>query len=90
MSNNTKLLLANECEIGMKVELIESNYIPDVTNPVKGSMSQCTGIITSISLETDHPIRVKWNSGFGNVYRNNELSLASKDDTVKYQSIWKG
>lgn len=86
------LLTKEQCKAGMKVELVapDVHYVIGEANPVKGSIFECTGIITGAVLGNS-PITVKWENGVCNGYKKNELLLVSdalEDDPGKYQSIW--
>ena len=86
------LLSRHQCKIGMEVELIDpkSCYPASRTNPTKGSVFECSGIIAGISCGGDdinkHSISIDWKNGTKNCYRNHELSLLK--DTGIYHSIW--
>lgn len=76
-------LLVKDCKPGMEVYLTnpDSFYTINESNPVKDSKYSCTGIIT----ELDSGIRVKWENGILNHYKDGELSLV---EATKYHSIW--
>ncbi len=84
MKENSELLSADQCEIGMEIQLVRPDpyYTINEKNPVKGSQYECTGIIHHL---TSGLINVKWKNGSTNTYKNYELSLVK---SIKYHSIW--
>lgn len=86
------LLTTNQCQKGMKVELInpDGHYTIGKTNPVKGSVFECTGTIIDI-IGHEYALRVGWENGSTNSYKDNELALSNNKQSLQignYHSIW--
>jgi len=63
-----------------RVKLYGGNYQPATTNPVVGSKYECVGTVISLDNNSHHPIRVRWDNGNHNDYRQRELIVV---DVVK-------
>ncbi len=57
--------------------LVSNRHGQGNSDPVRGSRFQCVGTVVSRSLDSDGPLRVKWDNDHENIYRSKDLLIYS-------------
>ena len=63
-----------------RVKLYNKNYNPKDSNPVFGTIHECTGTVTNLTEDRGYPILVQWDNGCKNSYREGDLMVLNHSE----------